>query len=153
MTEHVLSFFSGLWLCPDAIPIKTWLMRSALMFLDGNRRHYILRFNYEISDGEIGMTYDFVWDYEVNSELIRQHPVGYPDSMQIEIPWRAEKDGALLLELDGRVDRFYPSTLEQMSKAGFDIDNVKEVIEEMSELGRNFREEALFPTFAPRSAS
>lgn len=123
------------------------------MLLDGNRRHYILRFNYEISDGEIGMTYDFVWDYEVNSELIRQHPVGYPDSMQIEIPWRAGKDGALLLELDDRVDRFYPSALEQVSEAGFDIDTIKDVIEETRELGRNFREEARFPVFVSRSDS
>lgn len=152
MANDLNSAFTGLWLSREAITIGKTLYRSALLFLERGDMHYILRFNHDVDDGE-GMTIEFMWDYTVTPTAIHLHPVGFPPSTQIEVPWRAAKDGALLLRFRDDWDSFYPTTMKQISDAGFEMDHVEKTIEEAKTKGWKHQLETRIPSFPAPSNS
>jgi len=141
--------FSGLWLCPDVIVEEKAFFRSAILFLNGPRMHYILRFNHDAV--EEGMTMEFIWDYRVTSTVIHQHPLNYPESTQIEVPWKRGDDGSLMLQFDEEWQRFYPAIFEQLFTSGFEREYVQEVVEEVGAEGWKYSLDARFPSFSGTS--
>jgi len=105
-----------------------------------------MRFNHD--DVEGGMTVIFVYDYKVSAKFIHQHPVGYPESFRVSIPWRAEDDGSLTLAYGPSADRFYPATFDQLFSLGFERDEVEEALTDAKEAGWLHSVEPRFPEFA-----
>ena len=108
--------------------------------------NYKLRFNHDAV--EEGMTMEFVWDYRVTPTIIHEHPLGYPATTQIEIPWRMCEDGAFMLQFRDGWERYYPATFDDLFKVGFERDFVEETLAEVDDEGWKYRLEPGFPSFA-----
>lgn len=166
--QTIRSTFSGLWL-DDPARLRDPEYRSALLFLVGPDRNYIVRFNLslmteedrrEFSEEELkGMEETagdiFVWDYTATPSAIIQHPRGMEEDVQVKVPWRIETDGALALKTGDNEEWeiFRPAVLEDLYGAGFSRKFVNEVLQEIKDKGWTYRLICAIPSSAAEAGA